>query len=183
MSILLPPFRSNGFTLLGHACQCKTLSINISIFFLKLQKLIFQNTYCEDSNRIPINGPYLFIWDHLKVIYYNWRLYTTDKHLVFTDRQKSYLRENWSKTCKRWKKTRSQMHDRRCKLSTNLYFRFPQRLNHEAIILREEKDTTTFPRRWQFPQGIISTDGHHVVSSIYFEHLSQISETISMWAF
>ena len=52
---------------------------------------------------------------------------------------------------------------------TNLYFRFPQSLNHESIILGQEKNTPTFPRRRKFPQSIIPTNGHHVISSINLE--------------
>jgi len=58
-----------------------------------------------------------------------------------------------------------------------LYFRSSQCLNHESIILRQEKDTTTFPWRRKFPQSIVSTNGHHIVSSINLEQLSQISAT------
>lgn len=58
-----------------------------------------------------------------------------------------------------------------------LHFRSSQCLNHESIILRQKKDTTTFPWRRKFPQSIISTNGHHIVSSINLEQLSQISAT------
>ena len=60
-------------------------------------------------------------------------------------------------------------------ITTYLYFRSSQRLDHETIILRQKKDTATFPWRRQFPQSIISTNGHHIVSSINLEQLSQIS--------
>jgi hypothetical protein len=57
---------------------------------------------------------------------------------------------------------------------TNLYFRFSQCLNHETIILRQEKNTTTFPRRRKFPESIIPTNGHHVICSINLEQFPQV---------